>query len=1206
MTSDLLTILSTSYTFIKKNTWGVFVTALAEKAENLSDSMGLTDPGERNAVAHTLTSSSFAYHSTPGIALELGNFKELPSDDVLDSYRDQYNNEVGRRIADYVSDHYTGANPSLEMQAMVIDALQNGDLITNINVNPLSGAIDPRVGNFNADHSNLAVPTWTAPSENIDDVRDDVEDSLDAHTPVPDIGEIVHYSYFINLPDQPDPDQPPPLPDPEKMLQDLYNSLHLHGSPLVMDISGDGIALSALGGAGSVYWDINSDGQREAAGWVADGTGILCIDNNSNGTIDDNSELFGNQPSTGIANGFQALAAFDSNSDGVINASDTDFANLLVWVDENADGVSQSGELHTLSALNITSIDLSYSNVSYQINGNDIRQESTFVMDGNTRTIVDAWLQYDSMNTVHNGEVTLDPSVIDLPEQRGYGLLPNLSVAMSQDSDLLDMVSDIASKTARELFTESYDVRTKIQAIMYEWAGVTSNATDRSGFIEFTTDDTRRVDFLDAMMGSTLAGGINQEWFGRTWDSAVGIIGGNLLLQSGLNELFGGPQYSPISETWSGGNLGTDPTLFRFMPLYHYSDNLHDSGFNDIYVLTPGVTADGGFVIQEPNSQGTDTLLLGGVDAADVKLWTGSGGDIVVQYTDDDQVTISGSHDSLGRTTTGDQVEHILFDDGTLWDLTQGLVLVNDDTGRYLVGSLGNDTITGGAGNDHLRGFEGNDTYIFKVGGGADIIDNELGGTDKIVFGAGIGPEDVVIGHSGMYDMTLTYGSGDVVTVTNFMYSTDNRVESVQFTDDETVWDASYLLSHAQTVYGTSSNDSLSTFNSLATTFVGGAGDDSINGGGGAINTTYMFGSAYGGGNDTISDGGGTDTIVIDGSPSGVTYKHSGAYDLQIGYSGGTITVSYYFYASDYKVESVAFTDVGNTVHDSTYIDAQAHILTGTSSGETLSAFDSGATTFIGGAGNDSLNGHGGNDVYKFAEGDGADTISEGYSSTDKIVFDAGISASSVTYQHTGAYDLTIHYGTSGDTVTVSYFFYNSDYKIESVEFSDVGNTVHDSSYINAQVHNMHGTSGSDAIYAFDSQDTTFYGHSGDDYLQGGGGNDTFFGGDGTDLMVGSSGADTFVLEGATAFNNVDTVYDFNTTQNDALDLRDVLGGYDPMTDTLSDFVQLTTSGGSTHVFVDRDGTGSTYSSAEIVTLYGVTSLPSVDTMVTDGHLLAA
>ena len=168
-------------------------------------------------------------------------------------------------------------------------------------------------------------------------------------------------------------------------------------SPLVLDLNGDGVALSAVDD-GAVYWDIDQDGMAEATAWITGGDGLLAIDRNGDGIITDHSELFG----TESIDGFIMLAELDSNGDGVINAGDTGFENFLVWVDANADGYSQSGELYSLMDLGIASIDLNFANVDCEINGNAVRSESSYTMnDGTSYTIVDAWFSYDNVNTVY-------------------------------------------------------------------------------------------------------------------------------------------------------------------------------------------------------------------------------------------------------------------------------------------------------------------------------------------------------------------------------------------------------------------------------------------------------------------------------------------------------------------------------------------------------------------------------------------------------------------------------------------------------------------------------------------------------------------------------------------------------------------------------------------------------------------------------------
>lgn len=68
------------------------------------------------------------------------------------------------------------------------------------------------------------------------------------------------------------------------------------------------------------YFDMDGDGFAEAAGWVAPDDGLLALDENGNGTIDDATELFGT--ADGALDGFADLAALDSNGDHVIDVND--------------------------------------------------------------------------------------------------------------------------------------------------------------------------------------------------------------------------------------------------------------------------------------------------------------------------------------------------------------------------------------------------------------------------------------------------------------------------------------------------------------------------------------------------------------------------------------------------------------------------------------------------------------------------------------------------------------------------------------------------------------------------------------------------------------------------------------------------------------------------------------------------------------------
>lgn len=50
------------------------------------------------------------------------------------------------------------------------------------------------------------------------------------------------------------------------------------------------------------------------------------------------------------------------NSDGAITEADAVFASLRLWQDVNHNGISESGELKTLSELGVAQLDLDYKN----------------------------------------------------------------------------------------------------------------------------------------------------------------------------------------------------------------------------------------------------------------------------------------------------------------------------------------------------------------------------------------------------------------------------------------------------------------------------------------------------------------------------------------------------------------------------------------------------------------------------------------------------------------------------------------------------------------------------------------------------------------------------------------------------------------------------------------------------------------------------
>lgn len=178
-------------------------------------------------------------------------------------------------------------------------------------------------------------------------------------------------------------------------------------SPIVLDMNGDGkLALTDVWDNKSlVRFDMALEGRAFPTGWVKPSDAFLAIDSNGNGKIDNASELFGEYTGAEVLgpktfkNGFEALAKYDSNKDGIVDAKDKDFGKIMLWFDRNQNGRTDKGELVSLASQGITVLKLESKELRDEYGNypvvarNEVRIMGSFVRNGKEFQMADVWFK---------------------------------------------------------------------------------------------------------------------------------------------------------------------------------------------------------------------------------------------------------------------------------------------------------------------------------------------------------------------------------------------------------------------------------------------------------------------------------------------------------------------------------------------------------------------------------------------------------------------------------------------------------------------------------------------------------------------------------------------------------------------------------------------------------------------------------------------
>ncbi len=318
-------------------------------------------------------------------------------------------------------------------------------------------------------------------------------------------------------------------------------------SPLTLDLDGDGIETTSYQGAS--YFDHDGDGFAERTGWVHPDDGLLVWDRNGDGIINDGGELFGSETElrTGAVagNGFEALAEWDDNADGQIDAADAVWSNLRVWRDLSG---TDSGpeEFATLSEVGITGIPLGYASSSFvDASGNEHRQIGSFrKADGSDGTIGDVWFAADRASTLVKEWVDVPPEVGALPDVRGFGTAYDLHQAMVRET-----TGTLRAQV--EAFIAEADSGQRgvlLEQILFRWTGAEGiDPTSRGPYM-----DARQLHVVEQFMGEAYVGATGPNPHHQSAPILIAAYGAlrelvysQLMAQSRLASLYG-----VIAYTW--------------------------------------------------------------------------------------------------------------------------------------------------------------------------------------------------------------------------------------------------------------------------------------------------------------------------------------------------------------------------------------------------------------------------------------------------------------------------------------------------------------------------------------------------------------------------------------------------------------------------------------------------------------------------------
>ncbi len=545
--------------------------------------------------------------------------------------------------------------------------------------------------------------------------------------------------------------------------------------PLMIDLDGDGLKLISIDNSVAFY-DIDNVGFLKNLGWVSGKDAFLAVDIGQDYIIKLAKEISFKLWHENARTDLDGLRlAFDSNHDGKINKADQMFDQLVVWQDANQNGISEEGEVKTLSEVGIEEILLDKALAIHQNSeeaGNQIIQAVELKTDGRIKgalydvglTTSDAGIYSEESDSTINLRYLSGEAVkikIIRPGDRKFVKLEqgNYTIAIGSDEEQVFL----ANNNYNSIMDGNGGDDVFIGGNKNDWAkgGAGSDAFSMGkGHDIMLIDSEDKSDEIDG---------------GDDYDIAIVSTASAVILDLAK---------ANVEAVY--GNKGNDKFNAKNSPV--------------------GVFLDGGEGDDELEGSNYNDVAIGGKGKD--KIHTYKGKDVLFIDAEDDLANIDAGEDEDTVYITGalgiklnpakinaENIYASVGDDEIICDSScnKGIFFGNDGK-DYIKGSNQDDYLDGGAGDDKLEGSLGSDKYAFYVGAGHDVIINHNRDDEKdtVLLYNSIKLEDIVFDKQNDNLQIKTRNGKDSLTFIGWYSSTiaqeDKAVGVINYKIDEFVF----------------------------------------------------------------------------------------------------------------------------------------------------------------------------------------------------------------------------------------------------------------------------------------------------------------------------------------------------------------------------------------------------------------------------------